>query len=139
MFLVDFTARLRFNLSAMLPSFVKQFFLASEIKSSTSTPLDPLLKFMGLGLIAILILKEVEGLPSWTIPMLVAMLILFFFAVGFYSLFLFIKNPDVLRSGQFMIQKMVIERVLGDDIYGKSLQNSGNLKKLLATDTDSED
>ena len=128
--LLDLVARIRSTLRTLLPSPVREIFLTSEGKWSRSTALDPLFKLLGLLLIAILILKNVEGLPSWLVPAFVIVFFLFAVGVAGYSLFLLVKNPDTLRSERFIIQQLALEKIYGDSLHGESLEDPKSLKEL---------
>ena len=146
-FFLDFFARLRSNLGAM-PSFsiIKELLLASEVRGSKSTALEPLLKAIWTVLAAMFIIgmanRDILKLPSWTIIVLFGVFILFVVALLCCYFLLLYKDRDALRSEKFVLRKMEIERgPIGDSIHGKillkdpQLQDQENLKELPAADS----
>lgn len=97
---------------------IKSWFQLAEIGQSRSSITNPL-QWMVVILLGGILLGAIIKFPSWLIECLVGCLLLVL-AVFLYSyLFFMHTKPDVLRSEQFHLSKMRIERgLVGDSLTG---------------------
>ena len=134
-FLIDFTARVLFNLGVRI-SQIKEFFSRAEVKQSRSTALRPF--HVTIGIVASLIGSIVTAtsiwkwdLPNWLLGGLLGIFVLVVVVfLGVYVFFL-LKDPDALCSWVATFRGTEITRgAIGDDIQGEISEDRENLKKL---------
>jgi hypothetical protein len=123
---------------------IKAWFQLAQIGQSRSSITNPL-QWMVVILLGGIVLGALIKLPSWLIEGLVGCLLLVLAVFVYSYLFFMHTKPDVLRSEQFHLSKMRIERgLVGDsqtglieqeELTGPSHSLEGN--KLLGPEKDS--
>lgn len=114
----------------MVTRMIKHISEGSSAKGARSTALHSLQWGLGLILAAIPSTHFV-GTPNWILTFLVVMLgILFLTYIGTF-LFLLFSDRDALRSEQFTLSKMAIERgLIGDNVTGL-IEANEKIEKIL--------
>ena len=114
----------------MTTQLFRQFFEGASTKEVRSTALHSLQWGMGLLLSGIPV-ALFAGSPKWLLIVLASCLgIMFLTFIGSY-LFLLAKDRDALRSEQFSLSKMAMEKgLIGDNVTGL-IEEYENVRKLI--------
>lgn len=101
-----------------MPPLMQSFMSQASARGARSTALHSLQWALGL-LLAAIPTSLVTGAPQWLVVcLLVAVAIVLFVFLGSY-VFLLFRNPDALRSEEFSLNKLAIEKgLIGDSTHG---------------------
>lgn len=122
----------------MLDNF-KALFNLAEIGQSRTSITNPLQWTMVILVIARL-LSAVTGLPPWILEAMTVALIVVLALFIYAYIFCMHTNPDVLRSENYHLSKMAIERgLIGDSLQGLTQAENAKVEpKLIASKTTDE-
>lgn len=94
------------------------FFSEASAKGARSTALHALQWVIGMVLVAITLLLF-AGAPEWLLITLIVVLGVFFTVFLGAYIYLLLQNPDALRSEQFTLSKIALEKgLVGDSVHG---------------------
>ena len=98
--------------------YFKSLFNLAQIGQSRTSITNPL-QWTFVILIIAIVLMGVTGMPAWIVTSLVIGLLVMLALFVYAYLYCMHTNPDVLRSENFHLSKMAIERgLVGDSLHG---------------------
>lgn len=102
----------------VLQTFMHSFFSEASAKGARSTALHALQWVIGMVLVA-MTLMHFAGAPFWLLVTLILILGVFLLVFLGAYIYLLIRNPDALRSEQFTLSKIALEKgLVGDSVHG---------------------
>lgn len=115
---------------------LRAIFHIASVDHAKSTTLRPLQGT--LIIIALTLLAEFRfNAPQWSVIVTVILLVLMSISFLIAYFYFMIKNPECLRTEKYSLQRLAIERGLGDNISGVTvLPDSSSSVRSLGVQTD---
>ncbi len=101
-----------------MPGFIKTLLQQSSIGQSRSSALNPL-QWVLVILLAGAVICPLVNAPSWLLKILVGLTVIIVILIATSYVYFMFKNPDALRSEQYTLSKIALEKgLVGDNLIG---------------------